>query len=146
VANLDDVRSLGAREHFLAVVATTRADGSIQASVVNAGVLSHPTSGTEVVALVTAGPAKLSHLRQRPRVTLTFRTEWEWVTVEGSTEIAGPDDPLPGIDAERLRLLRREVFTAAGGTHEDWDTYDATMESQRRAVVLVTPTRIYSNG
>jgi PPOX class probable F420-dependent enzyme len=146
VANLDDVRSLGAREHHLAVVATTRADGSIQASVVNAGVLAHPTSGAEVVAFVTYGPAKLSNLRSRPRISLTFRTGWEWVSVEGGTEIAGPDDPLPGVDAERLRLLRREVFTAAGGTHDDWDAYDATMASQRRAVVLVTPTRIYSNG
>ncbi|HWI02322.1 MAG TPA: hypothetical protein VNT52_00590, partial [Acidimicrobiales bacterium] len=27
-------------------------------------------------------------------------------------------------DGERLRLLLREIFTAAGGTHEDWDTYD----------------------
>jgi PPOX class probable F420-dependent enzyme len=146
VATLDDVRSLGGREHYLAVVATTRADGSVQASVVNAGMLAHPTSGADVVAFVTYGPAKLSHLRRRPRVTLTFRAGWEWVTVEGTPEIAGPDDPLPGVDAERLRLLRREVFTAAGGTHDDWDVYDATMESQRRAVVLVTPTRIYSNG
>ena len=146
MATLDDVRSLGAREHHLAVVATARADGSIQASVVNAGVLAHPTSGAEVVGFVTYGPAKLAHLRQRPRVTLTFRAGWEWVTVEGTTEIAGPDDPLPGVDAERLRLLRREVFTAAGGTHDDWEAYDATMESQRRAVVLVTPTRVYSSG
>jgi PPOX class probable F420-dependent enzyme len=146
VAGLDDVRALGAREHHLAVVATTRADGSIQSSVVNAGVLAHPTSGVQSVAFVTYGPAKLSNLRRRPQATLTFRAGWEWVTVEGTTEIAGPDDPLPSIDAERLRLLRREVFTAAGGSHDDWDTYDATMESQRRAVVLVTPTRIYSNG
>jgi hypothetical protein len=50
------------------------------------------------------------------------------------------------VDSERLRLLRREVFTAAGGTHEDWDTYDQVMERERRAAVLVTPVRAYSNG
>jgi hypothetical protein len=42
-------------------------------------------------------------------------------------------------------LLRREVFTAAGGTHDDWAAYDEVMDSQRRAVVLIEPTRIYSN-
>jgi hypothetical protein len=41
--------------------------------------------------------------------------------------------------------LRREVFTAAGGTHDDWDEYDRVMAAEKRAVVLVTPTRIYSN-
>jgi hypothetical protein len=66
--------------------------------------------------------------------------------VEGTTTIIGPDDPHPGIDGEALRLLLREVFTAAGGTHDDWDGYDRAMAEQRRAAVLVTPTRIYSNG
>jgi hypothetical protein len=45
-----------------------------------------------------------------------------------------------------LRLLLRKVFTAAGGTHDDWDAYDRTMAEQRRTVVLVEPTRVYSNG
>jgi hypothetical protein len=67
--------------------------------------------------------------------------------VEGNAELAGPDDPQPWLtDADRLRLLLREVFTAAGGTHDDWDAYDATMIEQRRTAVLVAPTRVYSNG
>jgi hypothetical protein len=45
-----------------------------------------------------------------------------------------------------LRLLLRDVFTAAGGTHDDWDEYDRTMEEQRRTVVLIAATRVYSNG
>ena len=44
-ADLDLVRRLGAADHGLAVIATTRADGSVQASVVNAGVLDHPVTG-----------------------------------------------------------------------------------------------------
>lgn len=36
-------------------------------------------------------------------------------------------------------------FVAAGGTHEDWDEYDRVMAEQRRTVVLLDPTRIYSN-
>jgi PPOX class probable F420-dependent enzyme len=145
VPDLQDVRSLAAREQYLAVVTTRRADGTIQSSVVNAGVLPHPMTGTDVVAFVTYGPTKLGNLRPRPEITVTFRVGWEWMTVEGTATIVGPDDPLEGVDDERLRLLRREVFTAAGGTHDDWDAYDATMAEQRRAVVLVAPTRIYSN-
>jgi PPOX class probable F420-dependent enzyme len=142
---LDQVQALAAQDHHLAVVATVRGDSTVQASVVNAGVLPHPTAGHDVVAFVTYGPTKLGNLRSRPQVTLTFRAGWQWMTVEGAAEIAGPDDPLDGVDDERLRLLRREVFTAAGGAHDDWDTYDRTMVEQRRAVVLVTPTRVYSN-
>jgi hypothetical protein len=78
---------------------------------------------------------------------VTFRKGWLWATVEGCAELAGPDDPQPWLtDAEQLRLLLREVFTAAGGTHDDWDEYDRVMAEQRRTVVLVAPTRVYSNG
>jgi len=45
-----------------------------------------------------------------------------------------------------LRLLLREVFTACGGTHDNWDEYDRTMVEQGRVAVLVAPTRVYSNG
>lgn len=37
------------------------------------------------------------------------------------------------------------VFTAAGGTHDDWDTYDRVMAEERRTVVLVAPHRVYTN-
>jgi hypothetical protein len=66
--------------------------------------------------------------------------------VEGTVELAGPDDPLAGVDAEGLRRLLRAVFTAAGGTHDDWPTFDEVMRAERRTAVLVHPTRVYSNG
>jgi hypothetical protein len=65
--------------------------------------------------------------------------------VEGTAELAGPQDPRPWLDAERLRLLLRAIFTAAGGTHDNWDEYDRVMLEQGRTAVLITPTRIYSN-
>jgi PPOX class probable F420-dependent enzyme len=145
MATLRDAVGLGSRENFLVVVSTLRADGTIQSSVVNAGVLPHPVSGDDVVGLVTNGKAKLANLRARPQITVTFRAGWQWLTIEGQAQLAGDDDPMPGIDPERLRLLRREVFTAAGGTHEDWDEYDRVMAAERRAAVLVTPTRVYTN-
>ena len=141
------MRSLVEQDNGLAVVATTRADGSVQASVVNAGVLAHPVDGTDVVGLVAAGgTAKLAHLRARPRATVVLRAGWNWVSVEGPVELAGPDDALDGVDPERLRLLLREIFTAAGGTHDDFDEYDRVMAEERRTAVLVRPERISSNA
>jgi len=145
MATLEDAITIGRRERFLAVVSTVRADATIQSSVVNAGVLAHPVTGEQVVGIVTYGRAKLANLRARPQLTVTFRAGWEWVSVEGRADLAGPDDPYPGIDAERLRLLLREVFQAAGGTHDDWEAYDRTMAEQHRTAVMVTPTRVYSN-
>ena len=142
---LDDVMELAGREQFLAVVATLRDDSTIQSSLVNAGVLEHPVTGEPVLAFVTYGAAKLRNLRTRPQVTVTFRSGWSWATVEGTAELIGPDDPNPALDSDRYRLLLRDVFTAAGGQHDDWDTYDKTMLDQGRVAVFVKPTRIYSN-
>lgn len=142
---LNDLKSLAAAESYLAVVATTRPDGSIQASVVNAGFLPHPLSGEEVVAFVTYGRTKLANLRARPRVTAVFRSGWNWGAVEGACEIAGPDDPLDGVPPEELPGLIRTIFTAAGGKHDDWDSFDRVMAEERRAAVLIHPDRVYSN-
>ena len=144
---LDDAVVLAAAENGLTVVSTLRADGTIQASLVNAGVMPHPATGQSALAFVTYGKVKLANLRVRPQLAVTFRNGWQWATVEGNAELAGPDDPQPWLtDADQLRLLLREVFTAAGGTHDDWDEYDRVMAEQRRTVVLVAPSRVYSNG
>jgi len=141
------IRRFVAKDNGLVTVATTRQDGTVQASVVNAGVLDHPVTGAQVVGLVAqGGSAKLRHLRARPYATVTYRAGWEWLTVEGTTELAGPDDPLAGFDADRVRLLLREVFSAAGGTHDDFDEYDRVMAAERRTAVLITPTRAYGVG
>lgn len=57
----------------------------------------------------------------------------------------GPDDPHPEVDDERLRLVLRDIFSAAGGTHDDWATYDRVMREERRTAVFVSPTRVYAN-
>jgi PPOX class probable F420-dependent enzyme len=145
MTTLEEAAALGRDERGLAVVATLRADSTIQASLVNAGVLEHPDTGQPALAFVTYGPVKLGNLRARPQLAVTFRSGWRWATVEGRAELAGPDDPQPWLDGEGLRLLLRAVFTAAGGEHEDWDEYDRVMADQRRTVVLIEPTRVYSN-
>jgi PPOX class probable F420-dependent enzyme len=144
--DLDPVRRMVAEDHGLAAVSVVRADGTPHSSLVNAGVLDHPTTGRPVVGYVNNGPVKLRNLRARPAIALQFRSGWRWVGVEGTGELIGPDDPADGVDAERLRLLLREIFTAAGGTHDDWDAYDRVMREERRTAVLVTPTRVYGNS
>jgi PPOX class probable F420-dependent enzyme len=147
MTDLDSFAALAARDHGLCVVSVLRDDSSISSSVVNAGVLAHPLNGGRVAALVSRGDARrLGYLRARPRATLTARTGWQWASVEGPVQLIGPDDPLPGIDAEALRLLLREVFRAAGGSHDDWDTYDAVMAREHRTAVLISPERVYSNA
>jgi PPOX class probable F420-dependent enzyme len=147
MTDLDTVRRFVGLDHGLVVVSTSRADGTIRSSVVNGGVLEHPSHDANVVAFVSAGSAqRLQDLRARPRATLVFRAGWQWCAVDGPVELAGPDDALDRIDGERLRVLLREIFTAAGGTHDDWDEYDRVMAAERRVAVLVDPIRIYGNG
>ncbi|OBG43688.1 pyridoxamine 5'-phosphate oxidase [Mycobacterium alsense] len=147
MTTLDEAVALAAADNGLAVVSTVRADGTVQASLVNVGRLPHPATGEPALGFTTYGRVKLANLRERPQLAVTFRDGWQWATVEGRAELAGPDDAQPWLnDAEQLRLLLREVFTAAGGTHDDWDEYDRVMAAERRAVVLIAPTRVYSNG
>jgi PPOX class probable F420-dependent enzyme len=146
MADLSDFAELVPLDHGLCVVTTLRGDGSAQSSVVNAGVLPHPLTGAGVVGLVAIGGSrKLRNLRADPRITVVARAGWRWATAEGTAEIIGPDDPHPDVDREALRLLLRDIFTAAGGTHDNWAEYDRVMAEERRAAVLVPPRRIYTN-
>jgi PPOX class probable F420-dependent enzyme len=145
MTTLEEAAALARPERGLVVISTLRSAGTIQSSLVNAGVLPHPTTGETVLGLVTAGRIKLANLRARPQITATFRNGWQWAAVEGLAELAGPDDPQPWLDAEGLRQLRREIFTAVGGEHDNWDEFDRVMAEERRAAVLIRPDRIYSN-
>ncbi len=146
MTDLSAFADLAAVDRGLCVFTTLRRDGSVQASVINAGVLLHPLTDVPVVGLVAIGGArKLRNLRADPRTTIVARAGWQWAAVEGSAQLIGPDDPHPDVDDERLRVLLRDIFTAAGGTHDDWDTYDRVMREERRAAVLISPTRVYTN-
>jgi PPOX class probable F420-dependent enzyme len=144
MADLVDFEALVPADHGLVVMTVIGPDGRMRPSVVNAGVIDHPITDSRVVAVVIQGQArKLAHLRSRPRASVVLRAGWRWAAVEGPAEIIGPDDPANGIGPERIRLLLREIFTAAGGTHEDFDEYDRVMAAERRAAVLITPERVF---
>ncbi len=147
MTTLNDAVALATADSGLAVISTVRADGTVQASLVNVGLLPHPADGRPSLGFTTYGKVKLANLRARPQLAITFRNGWQWATVEGHAELAGPDDTAPWLaDHDQLRLLLREVFIAAGGSHDNWDEYDRVMAKERRAVVLIEPTRVYSNG
>jgi PPOX class probable F420-dependent enzyme len=146
VTDLSAFAELVPLDHGLSVISTVRPDGRVHSSVVNAGVLEHPLSGEQVVGLVAVGGArKLRNLRADPRATIVVRAGWRWAAVEGDADLIGPDDPHPGVDSGALRSLLRDVFRAAGGVHDDWDTYDRVMAEERRTAVLITPRRSYTN-
>jgi hypothetical protein len=146
MANIEDFSKLIKAEHGLVTVSVPRGDGTISSSVVNAGVLPHPVTGETVVGMVVrGGTKKLSYWRAHPYANVVIRSGWQWAAAEGRVGLIGPDDPEPGVDAERLRLLLREIFAAAGGTHDDYDVYDTVMREERRTAVFVSPDRVYAN-
>jgi hypothetical protein len=144
---IEKVRDLASREAGLAVVLTYRADGTGQASVVNAGVIGHPDTGEHVVAFVSRGGArKLSNLRARPGLLVVFRSGWEWMAVEGSAEIVGPAGHDEGPDRSAVLSLVRQIYAAAvGGAPEDWAELDDVFVTEGHTAVLVHPRRVYSN-
>ena len=146
-ADLDLVRRLAAADKGLAVISTARPDGSVQSSLVNAGVFDHPLTKEPTVAFVArADTYKLRLLATAGRANAVFRAGWEWVSVEGPVDILGPEHPRPDFPAEQIPQLLRNIFTAAGGTHDDWAEYDRVMAEERRTAVFITPARITTNG
>jgi hypothetical protein len=144
--DLDLVRELAGAAGHLAVLATTRPDLTVHASLVSAGVLDDPETGQPVVGAVVAGNArKLGYLRASGRATAVFAQGFRWVAVEGPVRLQGPDDSSPTPPRVDTPALLRSVFVAAGGTHDNWDEYDRVMAEERRAAVLLTPRRVSTN-
>ncbi len=147
MSNIEAVTTRLAEESGLAVISTAQADRRVLSSVTNCGVINHPVTGEVRVAFVSmAGAARLGHIRRGAPVTVTIRRGWKWLSVTGEAELIGPEQRPAGLDDEALRLLLREVFHAAGGTHDDLDEYDRAMVEEGRVAVLVAPERILGNG
>lgn len=146
-ADLEELRELVGAANNLAVVATTRPDGTIHASLVAAGVIDDPVTGEPSVGLVIGGDtAKLRHLRRTRRAAAVFQAGHRWVSVEGPARLIGPDDLDGGIGADDVPAVLRDVFVAAGGTHDDWAEYDRVMAAQRRAAVFIAAERVLGIG
>jgi PPOX class probable F420-dependent enzyme len=143
--DLTHVQRLLGLDLGLGVVSVARPDGTVASSFVNCGLFPHPVTDETTLAFVVRENAyKTRRLRRDPRLTVTVTARWEWQAVEGTATLIGPRDPHPQASTDIPTLLR-EVFRAAGGTHEDWDEYDRVMAAEQRLAVLVTPTRVYGN-
>ena len=145
-ADLTIVEEIARADNHLAVVAVARPDGSVHASLVRAGSLSDPLDGVLSVGIVVAGnTVKLRHLRRTGRVTVVFKGGRRWASVEGPIDLIGPDDP-PTTSTLNIPEVLRNVFKAAGGTHDDWEQFDRVMAEDRRCAVFVHAAKISGNG
>ena len=146
MSSIEEVRKFLSSETGLATVSTVQKDGRVLSSIVNCGVIDHPGNNSPCVAFVSAAhAARLNHIRRGSEMTVAIRRGWSWRSVTGSTDLLGPQDLSEEFNSEDLRLLLREVFESAGGTHEDWEEYDRVMSEEKRVVVLVAPQRILGN-
>jgi len=86
------------------------------------------------------GSLKERNLKRNPACTVMIHHGPYWVTVEGKARLRTWDDT----DPETMRRLLREIYVAAGGTHDDWETFDRVMREERRAAVVIVPEHIYA--
>lgn len=106
-------------------MSTLRTDGTIQSSLVNAGVMSDPFISQQVPAFVAYGKVKLANLRERSQIAVTYRAGWRWVAlaiIEGHAQLIGPDEPDPTVDAEKLSSLHRPGSMATDSCTAPSDT------------------------
>ena len=133
---LDDIRPF-MEEHHRGVVTTFRKNGGAQMSILVTGLYQE-----NVVFVVAGNTAKLANLKRNPRCTvLAAKADWSgYAVIEGTAKISSWDN----MDPEALRLMLRNAYRACGGgEHPDWNEYDEVMKQERRAVVMVTPERMY---
>jgi hypothetical protein len=144
MADLADVARLAAADNHLAVFTVARPDGTVHASVVSVGVIPDPVNGSAgVAAVLGGGTRKLDLLRSTGRATVVCKAGGDWAAVTGLVRLVGPDDGTElGLD---VPATIRSVFTAAGGTHENWAEFDRVMAVDRRCAVFVRADAISSN-
>ncbi len=117
-------------KHHRAVLATTRADGRPQLSLVAAGV-----AGQHVVVSTRETAIKTKNLRRRPHASLIVFTDnfyGDSVQVEGPAEVVALPEAMEGLMA---------YYRQISGEHPDWDDYRAAMEREQRVLLRITVER-----
>lgn len=117
-----------------AVLATSRADGHPQLSLVAAGV-----DNDTVVVSSRETAIKTKNLRRRPWASLIVFTENFYgnsVQVEGPVEIVSLPAAMEGLVA-----YYREI----SGEHPNWDEYRSAMEQEQRVLIRMTVERAGPN-
>jgi len=117
-------------QHHRAVLATTRADGNPQLSLVAAAV-----DGDVVVISTRETAMKTKNLRRRPRASIIVFTDnfyGDSVQVEGPVEVVSLPQAMEGLVA---------YYRQVAGEHPDWDDYRAAMEREHRVLLRISVER-----
>jgi len=118
-----------ARHH--AILVTTRADGTPQASPVTCGL----DSNGRIVISTYPERAKTVNARHRPEVSVLVLSDDfgdAWVQVDGTAEVLDMPAALDGLV---------EYYRVIAGEHPDWAEYREAMVRQGKSLIRVTPTR-----
>jgi PPOX class probable F420-dependent enzyme len=129
VTAIDDALDFIRTNHH-AVLATRRANGEAQQS----PVLVVPDDAGRLLISTREGTVKARNVRRHPRASvcvLNPRFFGGWVQVTGTVEVVSLPDAMD---------LLVDYYRRAAGEHEDWDEYRASMERERRCVIVLTPT------
>ncbi len=136
--SLDDLHGL-LEQSRVAVFTTFRRDGMPQQSLVTVGRMDDGLAFT-----TRSRNAKARNLARDARcaMMLVSPDRRAFAVLDGEAETLGSHN----LDAERLRLKLREVYAAAGGQHDDWNSYDRAMVEQGRVAITLRPSRIVGHG
>jgi PPOX class probable F420-dependent enzyme len=113
-----------------AVLATSRADGNPQLSLVAAAV-----DDDTVVVSTRETAIKTKNLRRRPRASMIVFTDNFYgnsVQVEGPVEVVSLPQAMEGLVA---------YYRQISGEHPNWDEYRSAMEQERRVLLRITVER-----
>ena len=115
------------RTHHHAVLATYRADGSLQMSPITADV--DPDGMVVVSTRETA--LKTKNLRRDPRASLCVLSDGfygDWMLVDGRATVVSLPEAMAGLV---------EYYRRVAGEHPDWDDYRQAMERDQRVIVRI---------
>jgi PPOX class probable F420-dependent enzyme len=113
------------------VLATTRADGRPQMSLVTGGML---PDGRLAIATYPQR-VKAKNIRRNPMVSVSVmggEFNEEWVQIDGEAEVLDMPD---GGD------VLVDYFRSISGEHDNWDEYRQAMTDQGKSAIVITPSR-----
>ena len=121
-----------ARSRHRAILLTTRADGTVQASPVTCGV----NGEGHVVISTYPERAKAANIRRTGTATVVVLSDdfnGPWVQIDGDAAVL--DMP------EALEPLV-EYYRSISGEHPDWTEYRDAMRRQGKSLIQITPRRL----
>ena len=135
IATTTDVDADGLSEYLKGkhkwVLATTRADGRPQMSLVTGGQIA---DGRLVIATYPSR-VKVGNIRKNSDASIAVMGDEfndAWVQIDGDAEV---------IDMPDAAEMLVEYFRCISGEHGDWDEYRQAMTDQGKCAIVVTPTR-----